>query len=103
MKVIQKNAGEMPKVVEIDGSLKSMQDIVGGYIETFPLDGSVIIVCNEEGKLLNMPVNFKVMTTTGYVEYINGNVFLCRAGMEDFESLTNEDIKYFMNVMSNNV
>lgn len=103
LRVIQKNAGEMPKVVKIDGSLKSMQDIVGGYIETFPLDGSVIVVLNEEGKLKNLPINFSVMTETGYIEHIVGNVFLCRAGIEDFESLTDDDINYFMRLMSNNV
>lgn len=53
----------MPKVIEIDGSLESMQKIVGGYIETFPLDGPILIVLNEEGKLMNLPLNFRVQVS----------------------------------------
>ena len=103
MKVIQKNAGEMPKVIEIDGSLESMQKIVGGYIETFPLDGPIVIVLNEEGKLMNLPLNFRVQVSPSYIESIVGNAFFCRASIKDFESLTDDDIKYLMNLMSRNV
>lgn len=93
MKVVVKNVGKEPKVVEIDGKLKTMQDIVGGYIQTFPWFDRIIIVCNEEGKLMDLPENFKVRCSPSYVETIVGNVFFCKAGDEDFESLTDEEIK----------
>ena len=38
-------------------TLKEMQDIVGGYIELVYDDGHTQIICNEEGKLLGLPIN----------------------------------------------
>ena len=46
--------GEPPKRAVIDGSLKSMQDIVGGLIQAiYPWDEPVALICDEEGKLKN--------------------------------------------------
>lgn len=48
--------GKSPIVSEIDGSLKSMQDIVGGYIQAFYLWWEeVAIICNDEGKIHGLP------------------------------------------------
>ena len=47
-----------PTVQEIDGSLESMQRIVGGDIEAvYPFDDPVVLVCHGEGKLLGLPMN----------------------------------------------
>ena len=45
-----------PEVREIDDSLKAMQEIVGGYIQPIYLDDSVALVCNDEGKVMNLPL-----------------------------------------------
>lgn len=58
MKVLVVRPMEMPAVQEIDGSLESMQRIVGGDIEAvYPFDDPVALVCNDEGKLLGLPWN----------------------------------------------
>lgn len=101
MKVIQKNAKQMPKVVEIDGSLESMQKIVNGYIEVFPLDGDIVVVLNEEGKLKNLPVNFAVQCSPSYTEIIVGDVFICKVNGEDLVGLNDDEINYFMRVFTN--
>lgn len=47
-------------ITEIDNRLDEFQKIVGGYIETVTLmdeDPQVVIICNEEGKLLDLPYN----------------------------------------------
>jgi len=44
------------EVRELDGSLKSLQEIVGGYIQMIDTE-HVQFVLNEEGKLYGMPVN----------------------------------------------
>ena len=47
-----------PTIQEIDGSLESMQRIVGGDIEAvYPFDDPVALVCHGEGKLLGLPMN----------------------------------------------
>lgn len=47
-----------PKVVEIDDTLEAMQEVVGGDIEEYmPFEDEVAIICNEEGKMLGLPLN----------------------------------------------
>ena len=36
MKIVVKRAGKKPEVREIEHTLENLQEIVGGYIETFP-------------------------------------------------------------------
>lgn len=49
---------EPPKLVDIENSLESMQAIVGGLIQAvYPFDEPVALVCNDEGKLLGLPLN----------------------------------------------
>ena len=49
---------EPPRRVEIENSLESMQAVVGGLIQAvYPFDEPVALVCNDEGKLLGLPLN----------------------------------------------
>lgn len=52
-----KEPGKMPRSVNISGSLENLQRTVGGYIETLTLADDMVIICNEEGKLLGLPYN----------------------------------------------
>lgn len=55
MKVIRKYPGEAPKLIDIPNALEALQTEVGGYIETYTFTEDACIVCNEEGRLLNLP------------------------------------------------
>ena len=44
--------------VGIDNDLESFQRLVGGYIETVPFEGDLVMIINEEGKLRELPPNF---------------------------------------------
>ena len=58
MKVIIVKPQEKPIVAEIQSSLESMQEVVGGYIQAiYPFEDSVALICNEKGKLLGLPFN----------------------------------------------
>lgn len=46
-----------PHLKEIDNTLENMQNIVGGLLQFVQLEDDVIIVCNEEGKSLNLEIN----------------------------------------------
>ena len=67
-----------------DFSLEELQEFVGGYIEILRMGGSLIMVVNEEGKLLDLPSN-KTATkeywfyTKNYSDYIVGNVLICES------------------------
>lgn len=56
MKILVIKPNEKVQVREIEGELEEMQEIVGGHIETVPLEEKpeLLIVCNEEGKLLGL-------------------------------------------------
>ena len=73
--------GEKPALAEIDGTLESMQKIVGGYIQIlYPFDDPIALVCNEEGKLLGLPLNRGLRDQTGKIyDVIAGTFFLCGA------------------------
>lgn len=86
-----------PYVKEIDGSLESMQDIVGGLIQAiYPFDHpEIALICNDEGKIMRLPLNRALFDKDGnIVDIISGTFFLCSApsDSENFESLTDEQI-----------
>ncbi len=58
MKVLVVEAGRQPMVKEIDGFLRSMQEMVEGYIQpVYPWREEVALVCNEEGKINGLTLN----------------------------------------------
>jgi Domain of unknown function (DUF3846) len=65
------NVGEAPKIVEIENELEAFQKIVGGYIECVSIGFDMIMVINEEGKLLELPPNIDL----GY-DVIAGNAVI---------------------------
>lgn len=52
-----------------------LKKYVNGYIEIVRLGDGKIIVCNEEGKLIGLPVNWKASMMCG--QTIVGDVVLC--------------------------
>ena len=69
MRILVVEPERRPEVREIDGSLKSMQEVVGGLIQSIPLfdDSDVVLVCNDEGKLLNLSANRELRDKTGQI------------------------------------
>lgn len=57
MKVIFKAPGCLPEFRDIPNTLEALQEAVGGYIETFTFATDACVVCNEEGRLLDLPYN----------------------------------------------
>ena len=100
MRILVVEPERKPKVGEIDGSLKAMQDIVGGLIQIIPLfdDPGVALACNDEGKLMNLPANRGLRDETGQIyDIVCGTFFLCGAPRDSdhFTSLTTEQIERY--------
>ena len=56
--VIIKEPGEAPRVEPLfENSLHALQKTVGGCIETVTLCTDLVIICNEEGRLMGLPHN----------------------------------------------
>lgn len=66
IRAIIKNPGEAPYEAWIENELKTLQEMVGGYIEAYTLCNTpaVIVICNEEGKLEGMPYNCRLAGET---------------------------------------
>ena len=101
MKVLLINPGAAPQVLEIEHSLKNMQELVGGTIEAiYPFEDTVALVCNDEGKLLGLPLNRAVRDpATGQVlDIIAGTFFICGLSEDDFASLSDEQIQRYIQI-----
>jgi hypothetical protein len=59
-------------------SLAEMQKLVDGHIELVRMD-RVLMVVNEEGMLLGLPINYKASAVAGTI--IRGNALLGDEGM----------------------
>lgn len=44
----------------IDNDLETLQILVGGYIEAVNIDSDLVVVCNEEGMINDLPFNTKL-------------------------------------------
>jgi hypothetical protein len=76
-----------------------MQAVVDGSIQAiYPFEDPVALICNEEGKLLGMTPNRAIRDpdTKDIVEIICGTFFICGLGREDFDSLTKDQIDYYI-------
>ena len=99
MRVLIVEPQRRPEVREIDGSLKSMQEVIGGLIQTlYPFVEPVALVCNDEGKLMNLPANRGLWDESGQIyDVVVGTFFICGApgDSDHFTSLTPEQIKRY--------
>lgn len=95
MKILLVEPGKEPVLSEIDGILQSMQEVVGGTIQAiYPFEESVALICNDEGKLLGLPLNRALRDEAGQIyDIVAGTFFLCRApqGNDSFKGLTEEE------------
>ena len=57
MRVLIVEPGKTPRQSEIRRKLSSMQEVVGGTIQViYPFEDPVALVCNDEGKLMGLPM-----------------------------------------------
>ena len=102
MRVLVVEPEHRPEVKEINDSLKEMQGIVGGYIQAiYPFEEPVALVCNDEGKLMDLPANRGLRDENGQIyDIVFGTFFLCGAPADSdhFTSLTPEQIEQYRNM-----
>lgn len=85
MKILFVEPGKEAQPAEIQGALKEMQAIVGGQIQAlYPWEDPVALICNDEGKLLSLPLNRALED----YDMIAGNFFICGIEGDEFVSLS---------------
>lgn len=92
-----KKVGQTVELVDLPNKYDTLKDAVGGYIECVRLEKGVILWCNEEGKLLDLPHNFTVgnIRIEGDViftgdDYKGGNVSLKQKQIDYITGLLNK-------------
>lgn len=94
IKVLIVEPDKLPYEKIISNTLRDKQQIVDGYIEYVRLleDDSVVLICNEEGKINGSKYNRDI----GY-DIIAGTFIIVRENPDDGEdrSLTNEQIEKY--------
>jgi len=101
MRVLIVEPGRSPKEAFIGKDLKSMQKVVGGYIEPVypPIHkDDACIICNEEGKINGLPLNQPIKWEDGRpYDIIAGTFFICRApeDSDEFAGLTDEQVETY--------
>lgn len=93
MKVLVVRVGEQPQVMDIKDDLKTYQAIVGGYIQCISIDENVDMVCNDEGKIIGLPINRPLVFNNRLVDIICGDFFIVGVDEADFTDLPEHMIK----------
>ena len=106
MRVIIVEPRKEPYTKEIDGKLKTLQGFVGGLIQAiYPFeDEHIALICNDEGKLLGLPLNRALRDEHGKIyDIVSGTFLLCSAPLTSsrFESLSDEQIQKYIKKFKN--
>lgn len=101
MKVIMVEPERKSYEMELEDSLGAMQHCVGGLIQAVfePGGRNAALICNDEGKLLGLPLNRALRDEDGAIyDVIAGTFFICGAPPdgESFTSLTDEQAAYWL-------
>lgn len=79
IKCIVKRPDSIPYVTWVSNNLENLQRFVGGYIETVTPFEDMVIICNEEGRLLNLPYNCEVCG----MDFV-GSIIFCGVDGDEF-------------------
>ena len=101
MRIVIVEQGRKPYETELECDLESMQHCVGGAIEAVydPEGRDAALICNDEGKLLGLPLNRALRDEDGEIyDVIAGTFFICGApaDSENFTSLADEQTAYWL-------
>lgn len=95
MKVLLIEPGKVPAEKEIPHTLDALQEMVGGTVQAiYPFDDPVALLCNDDGKLLGLPMNRALHESS---DIICGPFAIVSAppGANNFTSLTEEQIQRY--------
>ena len=102
MKLIFVGTDKEPFVLDMEDELNNFQSLVGGLIEVYTIktnnNRSIDFIFNEEYEYLFNEINKTVITKEGYVINVKGNILVVATNETtgEFESLTEEELKFYL-------
>lgn len=58
--IVKRHDEEVGHMTNISPTLQNLQNIVGGRIETVTIAPGVVVICNEEWRILGLPYNCEI-------------------------------------------
>lgn len=86
-----------PYKKKIPHTLEDMQRVVGGLIEFVELEYNVDLICNEEGKIYNLPMNRAIQN-----DIVAGTFFIAGQHNGETISLSKKQIKRYKDIFKLN-
>ena len=80
--IIKRTDEEIGHKTAISNTLKNLQTHVGGYIECVTLSPELVIICNEEGRIRNLPYNCRIAGVDFY-----GDIIIAGVDGEEFGNI----------------
>lgn len=91
-----KKPGELPGLEPLfENSLEAFQKAVGGYIEVVTVASDLVLICNEEGRLLNLPFNTTICGMDFY-----GPVLAVGTKGEGFASIRGSEVPAILKLLN---
>ena len=97
-KIVLVEPNKTARIVEMNLSLENMQKTVGGLIQAvYPFEDEVALVCNEEGKIMGLPLNRGLTDEKGDIyDIVAGTFFICGLSEDNFAGLTDEQADLYL-------
>ena len=93
IRILVIKTNEEPHQLKIPHTLEDMQNVVGGLVEYVELEHNVDLICNDEGKLLNLELNRLVGN-----DIIAGTFFIAGQHNGETISLSRKQIKKYRKI-----
>lgn len=96
MRIISCRTGQKAKFENITNHLYYLQQFVGGHIETVTSPTGFVIICNEEGRIRDLPENPVVDPMTAgmwrWPEVLRGDYLICVLDGDSFADIPDDDL-----------
>lgn len=79
-------------ISQIENTLKAHQAYVGGMIQAVHITPEIIVICCDDGKLQQFPLNSARIDNDQVIDYFVGNILCVRHLGEEFASIEPEDV-----------
>ena len=77
----------------VENTLKALQSYVDGPIQALALTPEIVVICHEEGKLHQFPLNRAYKEGSKVLDYFVGNLLCVRHVGDEFASIKPEDVE----------